>query len=57
MKQQVVENPKARIEWEMATARSRLSDYERSRGAIEKVLKYEEKKLRQLEMYLSENPR
>ena len=55
MKQQIMEKPRARIEWEMATAKSRLSDYQRTRGAIDKVLKFEEKKLRQLEMYLSDS--
>lgn len=54
---QVMEKSKAQIEWEMATAKSRLNDYERTRGAIEKVLKFEEKKLRQLEMYLNDNSR
>ena len=52
---QLIEKPRACIEWEVATARNRLSDYQRTRGAIDKVLKFEEKKLRQLEMYLSDN--
>ena len=56
MKQQVIEKQKAQIEWEMATSKSRLNDYHRTRGVIDKVLKFEEKKLRQLEMYLSDSP-
>ena len=52
---QIMEKSKAQIEWEMATAKSRLNDYQRTRGAIDKVLKFEEKKLRQLEMYLSDS--
>jgi len=52
---QIMEKSKAQIEWEMATAKSRLSDYQRTRDAIDKVLKFEEKKLMQLEMYLSDS--